>query len=109
MFSFNRKVLIGLGVAAIGVLAFAPQAFSRILPLLLVAACPLSMLFMMRGMSGSGAPCRSGKAGAGGVRDEEAEISHLRAEVTRLRAERLASMTTTPAEEADAPRSTPCS
>jgi hypothetical protein len=101
---FNRKVLIGLGVVALGVLAFAPQSFSRVLPLLVVAACPLSMVFMMRGMSGSGASCQSGETGAGaGVHDVDAEIARLRAEVTRLRAERLASGAISPADEAALP------
>ena len=43
----NWKVLAGLAVVGLLVLVVA-------LPLLLVAACPLSMLFMMRGMSGNG-------------------------------------------------------
>lgn len=103
---FNRKVLLGLGVAALGVLAIAPQLFSRVLPLLIVAACPLGMVLMMRGMSGSGASCQSGKPGAGQVtRDEEAEIARLRAEVERLRTERLAAGgATTAAAEAEIPR-----
>ena len=50
----NRKVLAGLAVVAGVVLILAPQFIWVALPILLVAACPLSMLFMMRGMSGSG-------------------------------------------------------
>lgn len=57
---FNWKVVAGLAVVALGVWAFAPQALVVALPLLLLAACPLSMLFMMRSMdamdsAGSGA------------------------------------------------------
>ncbi len=90
---FNRKVLIGVGVAALGVLVFAPGAVAWALPLLVFAACPLSMVFMMRAMSG-GRSCgpkedgtRTGRnAAAGG--DEE--LARLRAEVDQLRAERAA-------------------
>ena len=50
----NWKVLAGLAVVGLLVLVVAPQFIGVALPLLLVAACPLSMLFMMRGMSGNG-------------------------------------------------------
>jgi UPF0716 family protein affecting phage T7 exclusion len=50
----NKKVLIGVGLVAAGVVLFAPQLISAALPLLLVAICPLSMLLMMKGMSGMG-------------------------------------------------------
>jgi hypothetical protein len=50
----NWKVLAGLAVVGLIVLVVAPQFIGAALPLLLVAACPLSMLFMMRGMSGRG-------------------------------------------------------
>lgn len=43
----NPKVLLGLAVVAIGVAIFAPKALVGALPLLLIAACPLSMIFMM--------------------------------------------------------------
>jgi len=42
----NWKVVAGLAVA--------PQLLLGAIPLLIVAACPLSMLFMMRGMQGGG-------------------------------------------------------
>lgn len=47
---FDRRVLLALGAAAIGLWAFAPEYVARIAPLLLLLACPLSMVFMMRGM-----------------------------------------------------------
>ena len=50
----NWKVLAGLAVVGLIVLVVAPQFIWAALPILLVAACPLSMLFMMRGMSGNG-------------------------------------------------------
>jgi hypothetical protein len=50
----NKKVLLGLGAAAVGVLLLAPQWLGAALPLLLLAACPLSMVFMMTAMRGGG-------------------------------------------------------
>jgi uncharacterized small protein (DUF1192 family) len=47
----NWKVVAGLAIIAIGVMALAPNLFLAALPLLIIAACPLSMLLMMRGMS----------------------------------------------------------
>lgn len=58
----NPKVLVGLAVVGVGVLVFAPNLAASLLPLLVVLACPLSMLFMMRAMLGqknnsNGAAC----------------------------------------------------
>ncbi|MGH9243084.1 MAG: DUF2933 domain-containing protein [Acidimicrobiales bacterium] len=93
---FNRKVLIGLAAVAGGVLLLAPQAFGAALPLLVVLACPLSMVFMMRGMAG-GQSCSTDKseeistaAGAGATtpaRETPEELIRLRAEVDQLQAE----------------------
>lgn len=49
---FNWKVLAGLGAVAVGVLLVAPGAAIAVLPLLLFAACPLSMVVMMVAMRG---------------------------------------------------------
>lgn len=50
----NGKVLVGLGVVGLGVWAVAPNLVGAAAPLLLLAACPLSMVVMMRGMGGMG-------------------------------------------------------
>ncbi len=50
----NRKVLIGSAVVVLGILAFDRSLIWHILPLLLFAICPLSMVLMMRGMSKMG-------------------------------------------------------
>jgi len=95
----NKKVLIGLGVVALGVLAVSPRLLGAAGPLLLLAACPLSMVFMMRGMSGRGrnsepgsqiadTPARAGvPVVAATGRDQEAELRELQEEVNRLKAE----------------------
>lgn len=53
------KVLAALGAVAIAVLVFAPGAALAVLPLLLLAACPLSMAWMMFQMRGHGSQADS--------------------------------------------------
>lgn len=50
----NWKVLAGLAVVGGGIYAVAPGLAAAALPVLLLAACPLSMLFMMKAMQGDG-------------------------------------------------------
>jgi len=47
---FNWKVIAGLAVLGVGIWLWVPDLAAAALPLLLVAACPLSMLLMMRSM-----------------------------------------------------------
>lgn len=47
----NWKVVAGLAAVGLSTWLLAPQFIGAVLPLLLLAACPLSMLFMMRGMA----------------------------------------------------------
>lgn len=86
---FNKKVIGGLAVVGLGILAFAPNLIGAALPLLLVAACPLSMLLMMRAMSGmSGA--KNGSCSTKGTDEAtsaDRELAELRAEIVRLRSE----------------------
>ena len=98
MMCLNRKVLGGLAVAALAVLVFAPSAFSRALPVLVAAACPLGMLLMMRGATGA---CQrkegdAGQAAANSTPDAAAEIARLRQEVEELRAGRTAVPSSSP-------------
>lgn len=48
---FNWKVVAALAAVGLGIWVVAPNLVAA-LPLLLLAACPLSMLLMMRGMQG---------------------------------------------------------
>lgn len=48
----DRRVLIALGVAAVALWVVAPAFVVGLLPLLFLAACPLSMLLMARTMMG---------------------------------------------------------
>ena len=87
MMCLNKKVIGGLAVAAVAIYLLAPNLFGAALPLLIFAACPLSMLLMMRMMSGSGkASCSTTASETGG----DAELAQLRAEVERLRVEQQA-------------------
>lgn len=52
----NWKVVVVVAAVALGVWAIAPGAVGRALPLLALAVCPLSMVFMMRAMGPMGAP-----------------------------------------------------
>lgn len=101
----NRKVIIGLAVVALGVLAIDPHLFIRVLPVLFIAICPLSMLLMVRGMRGMSGNKTSGGMGSYGMSQTpqgaqggmaegsapaDAEVARLRAELDQLRAERSA-------------------
>ncbi len=75
----NRNVLVGLAVIATAAFFLTPGVRGA-LPLLLVLACPLSMVFMMRGMSkmGSSGSCSSEQP------DPQGEIEIKDAEIARL-------------------------
>ncbi len=80
---FNWKVIAALAAIGIGLYALAPGAAVAAFPLLILAACPLSMLLMMRAMGSMGS-CKTKD-------DRQAnadEVAQLRAEVAALRAER---------------------
>lgn len=46
----NWKVLVGLAVVGVGTYLIAPELVVAVVPFLLLAACPLSMMFMMLAM-----------------------------------------------------------
>lgn len=58
----NWKVVAGLAVVGVGIWVVKPTLIGAALPLLILAACPLSMLLMMRGMGGQ---CATEPQGAG--------------------------------------------
>ena len=80
----NWKVLAGLAAVGVGVYLFAPGLLVEAVPILLLAACPLSMLFMMWGMhntQGSGQQT-SQEPDAGLTREEQ--IARLRTQQAAL-------------------------
>lgn len=80
---FNWKVFAALGAVGLALWAVAPGLAAAALPLLVLAACPLSMILMMRAM-GPTASCDRDSA----PDNSSDEVAKLRAEVAALRAER---------------------
>ena len=115
---FNKKVIAGLGVAAAALLLLKPSLFGAALPLLLLLACPLSMVLMMRGMSGDRGQCktgdqstaketdeaRPGAAVSASTEDHSAEIVRLRAELDQLQAAQAAQAAQAGRPQASGPR-----
>jgi hypothetical protein len=75
----NPKLWIALAVVAAIVVLTGPN-LGALLPVLLIAACPLSMLLMAGGMAGM---ARRGRDDTGDV--DDGEVARLRAEVAELR------------------------
>ncbi len=82
----NWKVIAGLAVVGLATWAVAPGFAVAALPLLILAACPLSMLLMMRGMQGGQCASRpqqaSSPARLGLTRDEQ--LTELRTQLTDI-------------------------
>lgn len=90
----DRRVLIGLGVAALGIWLFAPQYIAGALPLLIVLACPLSMIamaLMMRGSMGD-APKGTAEQRLAELEAQQAALGQQMA-ATRAELERTATST----------------
>ena len=79
----NKKVIAGVAVAAVAVWLLAPNLIGAALPLLVLAVCPLSMIVMMKAMSGN-----NSKTPSGSDTDVDAELAHLRRQVADLRGAR---------------------
>lgn len=79
---FDKRVLAGLGMVAVGLFAVSPGLLGAAAPLLIMALCPLSMIVMMRAMRRDeavpDAPAPDG---------DDARLRELEEEVNRLQAE----------------------
>lgn len=84
---FDRRVVVGLGVLALAIWLLAPQFLLAALPLLVLLACPLSMVLMAWMMRGE----MRGKPDAGAGVDRlvalEREQARLATEIARTRGE----------------------
>lgn len=80
---FNWKLVAGLAAVGLGVWVLAPGLFAAALPLLILAACPLSMLFMARGMKGGQCSTQPEQASQpAGVRlTREEQLTELKAQL----------------------------
>lgn len=85
----NPKVLVGLVALGIGIAFLAPGPLASAGPLLILLACPLSMVLMMGAMSKShGRECDvPSDAARASAEEDDGEIARLRAEVDQLRAQ----------------------
>lgn len=97
----NWKVLGGLTAVGLGVWVLAPNVTGILLPLLILAACPLSMLFMMRSIGGSHCSTPVVPANTDGRTGQTADdrLTHLRAEQAVL-AHQIAEVEVLPRREA---------
>ncbi len=89
----NWNVIGGLAALGVVIWVVAPGLIGAALPLLALAACPLSMMLMMRGMSGSqqsrSRPSSDAEADRRSVEDADSRprLETLRSEHARLTAE----------------------
>lgn len=97
-FCFNPKVITTLIAIAVVVAVFAPDLVSQVIPLLILAACPLSMLVMGGGMMRDHHPSFEAERSQLEAASSK-EVSSLCAEVKALR-ERIG--TAQPFEESNA-------
>ena len=82
--SLNMKVVAGLAAVGLAVYLVAPNLAYAAWPLLILAACPLSMFFMMRMMSGVKSEETEAEEVARAPETSD-ELAQLRIEVDRLR------------------------
>ena len=76
---YDWRVLMALGALGAGIYLIAPGLLAAALPLLLLAACPLSMILMMKAMSGQ----QTGSEGSVTPTDQD-RVGVLRRELTQL-------------------------
>lgn len=79
-YCLDRRVLAVLGVIALGTAILAPRALGAALPLLLLAACPVSMVVMAVAM---GRPAKP-NAPPSSVESMQAELTELAERQRRL-------------------------
>ncbi|MGH8930920.1 MAG: DUF2933 domain-containing protein [Egibacteraceae bacterium] len=75
----NPKVLAGLAVIGVGIWLLAPGLLTRAVPLLALAACPLSMILMMVAMRGTSSDETGAAASPSQANSPEALEVRLRA------------------------------
>lgn len=89
----NRNVVIGLAAVAVALVVAKPSWLLTALPLLILAACPLSMMIMMRHMSGQSGSRTSGDTGEGAGTpsvadaDQDRELRSQQPELTAPKAD----------------------
>jgi hypothetical protein len=87
---FDRRVVIGLAAVGLGALLISPGLAAGLVPLLIVAVCPLSMLFMMRGMSPGDSCSTDAAIDERHMQLSERDEAGLQAELRLLKAQQAA-------------------
>jgi len=87
---YDRRVVIALALVGAGALLISPALAATLVPLLIVAVCPLSMLSMMRGMSRGDSCSTGGSSGDQREQLSDRDIAALHAELRQLKAQRAA-------------------
>jgi len=77
----DKRVVAGLAAVALIVFGLSPQLLGALAPVLVMAACPLSMLLMMRGMSGRTAEAPAAAGDDRQLRELEEEVNRLKVEL----------------------------
>jgi hypothetical protein len=84
----NWKVIVGVAVVAVGIYLYAPGFALAALPFLVLAICPLSMIFMMGAMGNmnrdgekSGVACAMGGSKPGNREEELARLKEQQREL----------------------------
>lgn len=84
----NWKVIVGVAVVGVALFVYAPGFAYAALPFLVLAICPLSMIFMMKAMNGMGGDSKSseGCAMSGQKQPEgrEGQLAQLKGEQQQL-------------------------
>lgn len=78
---FDKRALAGLAVVAVAVFVLSPRLLGAFLPVLVMAACPLSMLLMMGRMT------HGDRSGTPTADDQDRKLLELEGKVNRLKAE----------------------
>src|SRR5437763_12104673 len=86
----NWKVLGALALVGVGIWAVAPHLVLGAIPLLALAACPLSMMLMMRGMQGGACTTREEEKPAEASVAKPVRVADLKAELAALHEEQTA-------------------
>ena len=80
----NPKVLAGLAAVGVGIYLVAPDLVLAALPILLLAACPLSILLMMWGLQHTHGQGQQPPQEPDGEHTHEERIAQLRAQQAAL-------------------------
>ena len=98
-FCLDRRVLAVLGVIGLAVVVLAPGTLGATLPVLFLAACPLSMIVMAVVMGRKAMPATAATSDAESLR---AELDELAARQRRLESELAATEATVAGEKTPA-------